>query len=103
MPALNPEPQQESDPIPTLAQQVASAEWVPVESSNLASIAHTESRYEGVSWLYRNLFVEFKSGAVYAYLDVPRDIYLALKESGSKGKYLNESIKRTYSFQRVES
>jgi hypothetical protein len=47
------------------------------------------------------LRITFVSGMVYEYKSVPEHIYLKLKTSGSKGKYLNTHIKGTYSFKKV--
>lgn len=61
---------------------VLRAEWesldrVPVKSSNIASVA-----YGGP---VSRLFVEFKSGNVYAYDGVPRGIFDALQVAPSVG------------------
>jgi hypothetical protein len=42
------------------------------------------------------LEVEFNSGAVYQYTDVPQGEYEGLMGSGSKGIYLNTNIKNRY-------
>ena len=47
------------------------------------------------------LYVTFLSGKVYAYLNVPEDVYEEMKAAFSKGKYLNEHIKGKYEFRSV--
>jgi len=48
------------------------------------------------------LRVVFVSGMIYDYLDVPEEVYMAMKTSGSKGIYLNTHIKGNYAFKKVE-
>lgn len=48
------------------------------------------------------LRVVFVSGNVYDYKKVPEAEYLRMKSARSKGKYLNEHIKRKYSFEQVK-
>jgi hypothetical protein len=50
----------------------------------------------------RRLRIEYVSGNVYLYLDVPAEVYEAMKKSGSKGQYLNRYIKGRYEFERVK-
>jgi hypothetical protein len=49
------------------------------------------------------LRVEFVSGLIYEYLDVPEEIFIAMKTSGAKGIYLNKHIKGKYSFKKIEN
>lgn len=46
------------------------------------------------------LTIIFVSGMVYKYKDVPEAIYLEMKNSGSKGIYLNKNIKGNYFFEK---
>jgi hypothetical protein len=48
------------------------------------------------------LRVFFVSGSVYDYLRVPQKVYDEMKESGSKGTFLNLKIKGTYPFKKVK-
>jgi hypothetical protein len=50
----------------------------------------------------RTLRIFYVSGAIYDYLKVPEDQYVAMKASGSKGKFLNEEIKEKYDFRKVK-
>lgn len=59
-----------------------------VQSSNLHSVGYDP---EG-----KTLEIEFRSGAVYQYKDVPLNIYRALMAASSKGKYFNSYIRDSY-------
>jgi hypothetical protein len=47
------------------------------------------------------LEIEFRSGAVYQYLDVPKSVHEGLTRAESKGRYFNEEIRDDYAFVRV--
>ena len=47
------------------------------------------------------LTVQFVSGLIYEYLDVPEDVYEAMKLSRSKGIYLNKYIKGNYEYKKL--
>lgn len=67
---------------------------IPVVSSELASVGYDAAT--------NTLEVEFKTGSVYDYSNVPEDIYTGLMSAPSHGKYFNEFIKQGgYSFRRV--
>jgi len=61
-----------------------------VSSSNVAAVG-----YDADSLV---LEVEFNSGGVYQYYDVPSFVYDELMGGGSVGTYLNQNIKGTYTF-----
>lgn len=63
------------------------------ESSNIARYKYDEKA--------RALTVEFKSGGVYKYYDVPQVIYDQLNRAPSKGQFLARSIKGAYRYARV--
>jgi hypothetical protein len=65
----------------------------PVTSSNVASIGYDSNS--------KTMEVEFTSGSVYRYFDVPEGEYQGLVGAESIGRYLNQSIKGTYRFDRV--
>ena len=44
------------------------------------------------------LEIEFQSGAVYEYLDVPRKVHEELMSAESKGQYFNSEIRDDYEF-----
>lgn len=47
------------------------------------------------------LELEFTSGDVYQYFDVPVDVYLKLRQSESLGRFFNEQIKKKYRFMKL--
>jgi uncharacterized protein len=65
----------------------------PVDSSNISSIGFDENS--------NTLEVEFHSGAVYQYFDVPLSVYQGIMESGSKGQYFAQHIKGYYRYVKV--
>ena len=50
----------------------------------------------------KSLKVIFLSGSVYKYMKVPPQVYQQMKQSGSRGSFLNTKIKGKYSFQKVK-
>jgi ATP-dependent DNA helicase RecG len=66
---------------------------IPVESSLLRRVSYDGTR--------RILQLEFHSGAVYQYFDVPPHTYDQLIAADSKGCYLNHSIRDCFSCHRV--
>lgn len=64
-----------------------------VSSSNIAALGYEEES--------NTLAVEFNSGALYHYADVPREVYEALDNSQSIGKFFNANIKKQYDSERV--
>ena len=48
------------------------------------------------------LRVFFVSGSVYDYFRVPETVYEEMKQSGSKGTFLNSRIKGAYRFKKVK-
>lgn len=66
-----------------------------VHSSTMKSVG-----YERKS---RVLEIEFWSGAVYQYLDVPKAVHEELTQADSKGRYFNEEIRDDYAFVRVDA
>ena len=64
-----------------------------VASSNIASVGYDAAT--------ETLEVEFLSGSVYQYYNVPQNMYDQLMKAGSKGKFLNVYIKNGYPYSRV--
>lgn len=63
---------------------------VSVNSSNIASIGYESST--------QTLEVEFHSGGIYEYYNVPSHVYTALMNATSHGGYLAKNIKGHYKF-----
>lgn len=68
---------------------------VPVVSSTLASVSYSADQ--------RILDVEFCSGAVYRYFDVPTDIYSQLLEAESKGRFFNANVRNCFCYREIPS
>ena len=64
-----------------------------VASSNIASIGYDATT--------ETLEIEFWSGSVYQYYNVPQNVYDHLMAEGSKGRFLNTYIKNAYPYSRV--
>lgn len=65
----------------------------PVSSSNIASIGYESSS--------QTLEIEFHSGGVYEYYNVPEGVYTGLLTAGSHGVYFHEHIKEKYRFTKL--
>ena len=64
-----------------------------VDSSNLRSVGYDADN--------QILEIEFKSGSVYQYFDVPATVYTALMSASSKGKYHIQWIKHSYRYRQI--
>lgn len=69
-------------------------DMVLVESSNIHSVGYDEDKGE--------LLVRFRSGTLYRYQDVPRSVYQGMIEAASVGKFLGQSVKGVYDFEKIE-
>jgi hypothetical protein len=65
----------------------------PVSSSNVASVGYDEAT--------STLEIEFLSGQVYQYFDVPEDVHTSLMYASSVGSFLAHNIKNKYQYQKV--
>lgn len=65
-----------------------------VESTTMRSVGYNQAK--------QVLEIEFQSGMIYQYLDIPSAIYKELLEAESKGRYFNSEIRDTYEFIRVD-
>ena len=63
---------------------------------------HTESSVIGAVGHSRVLEIQFESGKVYQYFDVPEDVYEDMLNAESKGKYFNSHIRGKYNYQEIE-
>ena len=66
---------------------------VSVSSSNLSSVGYDQTN--------QVLEIEFNSGGVYQYFDVPKPIHQELMNAASHGKYFHRNIKDNYSYDQV--
>ena len=68
-------------------------ERIPVESEALASVGYDAGRHV--------LEVEFTSGRVYQYFDVPRHEVERMLRAGSHGAYFSERVRDRYRYEQV--
>lgn len=68
--------------------------WTEVASSALAAVAYDEGA--------RALFLRFRSGGDYAYLDVPPATFAALLAAPSKGRAFHAEVDGRYRFTRLD-
>jgi len=66
---------------------------IPLESSTLASVLYDSS--------HRHLQVEFRSGDIYLYSEVPLQTYHELLKAPSKGAYFNRNIRKRFVCQQL--
>lgn len=64
-----------------------------VVSSNIAAIGYDDES--------STLEIEFTSGGIYQYSDVPRGTYDDLMSASSHGIYFHQNIKGQYDFEKV--
>ena len=69
-----------------------------MEREMVASSTILSAGYESAS---ETLEVEFKSGGLYQYYNVPESVYLDFMASDSKGKFLHVYVKSSYPCSRV--
>jgi hypothetical protein len=67
----------------------------PIASSAISSVGYDERSAV--------LEVEFRSGVVYDYLEVPPRIYLDLLKAPSKGSFVSRRVRDRYPFVRRDS
>lgn len=48
-----------------------------------------------------DLIVEYLSGTKYRYKKVPKNLYEAMLESDSKGRFMNNSIKGKFDYEKI--
>ena len=82
---------------PLVARLVAQGSEIkrkPVESSVLAAVGYDAER--------RVLEIEFHSGAIYRYLEVPEEIHRRLLAAESKGHFFGANIRDKFRSERVK-
>lgn len=75
-------------------QEASKIVLAAVDSSNIDSFGYSES--------INILAVQFKSGDLYLYAGVPKQIYAGMVEAESCGSYLNKVVKPHYLCAKVE-
>ena len=66
---------------------------VAVESSSIASVGYGRAS--------KLLEIEFRSGAIYRYRDVPKKVFKAFSTSQSKGHFFSAEIRGKYTYNKV--
>ena len=66
---------------------------IKVKSSNVNTV--------GYNSLTKTLQVEFKSGSIYEYYEVPEEVYIAFMNAESKGKFGISNIFYKYKFKQI--
>lgn len=61
-----------------------------VQSSNIEKIGYNEE--------FENLYIKYKSGRVYAFEKVPKELYEGLDKAESKGSFMNSNIKNKFNY-----
>src|SRR5512143_3042244 len=72
------------------ASQPAAARVERAQSDDPGAVSYDEGS--------RRLVITFRSGAVYEYTDVPREVYLGISAAPAKGVYFNTYVKDRYPF-----
>ena len=65
----------------------------PVDSSDLRSVGYDSDT--------STLEIEFHSGGIYQYSNVPTSVYHSLLSAGSHGRYFHSYIKGIYPYSKV--
>lgn len=76
-----------------LHAQSAFLDRTPVESTDLASVGYDERRHV--------LEIEFRSGGIYRYAEVPKETFSGLMASESKGRYFAAHIRNHFRHERL--
>lgn len=66
-------------------------QMIPVSSSNLSSVGYKNG----------TLHVRFNSGWLYAYYNVPENVFRELMAASSHGSYHARHIKNVYPYERI--
>lgn len=61
-----------------------------------------ESTVIGTVGYSRVLEIQFESGRIYQYYDVPQDIFEGMLNAESKGKYFNANVRGKFRYQEIE-
>lgn len=85
------QPEQEEEKKPKKTKDLKK---FPVDSSNLDWIAYDRDK--------EDLYIQFRSGGLYVYHDVPYNIFDGLRTAGSKGRYHNMKIKWKYKYEKLK-
>lgn len=69
---------------------------------NRQSINSTDLNSVGYDPDSQTLEIEFNSGGIYQYFNVPETVYNALMNANSHGKYFNQNIRDVYQCSKIK-
>lgn len=69
-------------------------EMIEVESSNVRKIGYDEKT--------KTAYVQFLSGSIYSYKDVPREQFESLKKAASVGSYFYRNFRNKYESKKIK-
>lgn len=75
--------------------------WIGVSSSNLYQVMFVPYN-DRIAGDANKLYIRFRSGSMYVYYNVRRDVWEALLSARSKGRFHHRRIKWSYRFARLE-
>lgn len=70
-------------------------QWEIIESSQIEAIAYYEP--------HMKLFIKFKNGSIYEYMNVHKDDYESLQRAESAGKFFHQYIKNKFEYHKVKN
>jgi hypothetical protein len=65
------------------------------------AVSSTSIRSVGYDLASQTLEIEFQTGEVYDYFDVPREVYVDFMHADSHGGYFTKSIRDQYRYQHL--
>lgn len=68
-------------------------DWQPLDSKMLAAVAYEPEP--------RTLYLRFRSGTIYSYVDFPEDQYQTFLQAESRGRYFLSHIRGRFRYQRL--
>jgi hypothetical protein len=69
-------------------------QWAITDSSQIEAFAFYEP--------HMKLFIKFRNGSIYEYMNVPKDDYESLQRAESHGKFFHQYIKNNFQHNRIK-
>ena len=79
--------------IPALPKETEAIQRAAVESSSIASVGYGRAS--------KLLEIEFRSGAIYRYREVPESVFTAFSTARSKGHFFSTQVRGKYAFEKL--
>lgn len=64
-------------------------------------IGVSSSDIHSVGYENGTLYIRFNSGGLYAYYNVPQNVYTNLMNASSKGRFFHQNIKNVYAYAKL--